>query len=216
VDDAEREHERCRRENAIGPAVLAEACAERGISLVTFSSDLVFDGKGRRPYVESDPVGPLNVYGRTKAEAETRVLELFPSALVIRTSAFFGPWDMHNFVTIALRLLSAGEPFTAADDAVVSPTYVPDLVNASLDLLIDGERGVWHLANVGALTWLELARRAAALGGVGRGRLIGCPTAALGLAAPRPAYTALGSERGTLLPDLDDALRRYGHEREAG
>src|SRR4051794_13949614 len=104
------------------------------------------------PYVERDAIGPLNVYGRSKAEADARVLEAMPSALVVRTSAFFGPWDEHNFVTIALRALAAGHHFVAAEDSVVAPTYVPDLVHASLDLLIDGERGIWHLANATAIS----------------------------------------------------------------
>ena len=85
--------------------VLAQVCARHAIQLLTFSSDLVFDGKQQSPYLESDPVGPLNSYGRSKAEAERRVLDLFPEALVVRTSAFFGPWDMHNFVTLALKAL---------------------------------------------------------------------------------------------------------------
>jgi dTDP-4-dehydrorhamnose reductase len=148
------------------------------------------------------------------AEAEARVLELLPSALVIRTSAFFGPWDLHNFVSLVLGVLGAGETFVAADDAIVSPTYVPDLVQASLDLLIDGEQGIWHLANVGAVSWLELARKAAKLAGLEQARLIGRPLAALELVAPRPCYSVLGSERGILLPDLDEGLRQYFHERE--
>ena len=73
----------------------------------------------------------------------------------MRTSAFFGPWDAHNFVTLALRTLAGGGEFIVADDAWVSPTYVPDLVNVSLDLLMDGESGVWHLANQGATTWAD-------------------------------------------------------------
>lgn len=81
-----------------------------------------------------------------------------PASLVIRTSAFFGPWDEYNFVTIALRHLSAGNTFVAAEDGIVSPTYVPDLVHTSLDLLIDGENGLWHLANKGAIAWADLAR----------------------------------------------------------
>ena len=214
VDDAEREPDLCERENTTGPATLAAGCAERGISLVTYSSDLVFDGAKRTPYVESDPVAPLNVYGRTKAEGERRVLAAHPAALVVRTSAFFGPWDTYNFVTIALRELAAGRPFVAADDATVSPTYVPDLVHATLDLLIDGERGVWHLANPGAITWAELARRAAALAGLDPGGVVARPTRALGFVAPRPLYSVLGSERGTLLPSLEDALDRYLRERE--
>ena len=161
------------------------------------------------PYVESDPSAPLNVYGRSKAEAEARVLEALPSALVVRTGAFFGPWDEHNFVTIALRTLAAGHPFVAAEDAFISPTYVPDLVHASLDLLIDGERGIWHLANVAAISWADLARRAAERVGLDPAGVEGRPTAALGLAAPRPPWSVLGSERGDLLPSLDDALGRF-------
>jgi dTDP-4-dehydrorhamnose reductase len=209
VDDAEREREACLRENAEGPSLLAEACASRGVPLVTFSSDLVFDGARERPYVESDAVSPLNTYGRSKAEAEARVLAAHPSALVVRTGAFFGPWDGHNFATAALRALSRGEGFAAASDAVVSPTYVPDLVNACLDLLIDGERGIWHLTNGGALTWAEFARRVARLAGLDEACVEGRPILSFDFAAPRPAYSALASERGTLLPTLDDALARY-------
>ena len=214
VDHAERELEACYRENTEGPAILAAACAERGIALLTFSSDLVFDGRSDRPYVEGDPVAPLNAYGESKARAEARVLEALPSALVVRASAFFGPWDAYNFVTIARGALAAGETFVAADDAVVSPTYVPDLVHTSLDLLIDREWGLWHLANQGGLTWADLARRVARLAGVDPSRVEGRPTASLGLIARRPLYSVLGSERGLLLPTLEDALGRYLRECE--
>ncbi len=214
VDDAEREPELCRLVNARGPAILAAGCASLGVRLLIFSSDLVFDGAYTTPYLESNAVAPLNVYGRSKAEAEKRVLESLPSSLVVRTSAFFGPWDEYNFVTIALRQLAAGHTFVAAEDAVVSPTYIPDLVNASLDLLIDGERGVWHLANPGAIAWADLARMTAKLAGVEAGRVIARPMRDLGFAAPRPSYSVLGSERGVLLPSLDDAIARYLSNRE--
>jgi dTDP-4-dehydrorhamnose reductase len=215
VDDAEADADRCRRENARGPAVLAAACARAGIPLVTFSSDLVFDGTKREPYVESDAVAPLSVYGSSKVEAEAAVTRSHPHALVIRTSAFFGPWDRFNFVHAALDALARGHRFAAADDAVVSPTYVPDLVNAALDLLIDGESGLWHLANAGSVTWHELARRAAAATDVPADGLRAVATDTLGLAALRPRYSALGSERGLLLPSLDDALARYTTERRS-
>jgi dTDP-4-dehydrorhamnose reductase len=214
VDDAETDAERCFRENAIGPEVLATACAARGVKLVTFSSDLVFGGKQTRPYVESSPVQPLNQYGRSKVEAERRVLERLPSALVIRTGAFFGPWDRYNFVTIALGVLARGERFAAADDAIVSPTYVPDLVHTSLDLLIDEESGLWHLTNQGEVTWAELARWAATLAGQDPLLVDGRPMRTLGLTAARPHFSALVSERGRLMPTLDDALERYLNEDE--
>lgn len=213
VDDAEREPDACLRVNAEGPAILAAACAARGVALLTFSSDLVFNGDGGVPYIESDTVAPLNVYGRSKVLAEERVLTANPSSLVIRTSAFFGPWDEYNFVTIALRCLEAGDSFVAASDAVVSPTYVPDLVHASLDLLIDGEYGLWHLANKSAIAWDDLARLAATHAGVDASRIESRPTRELGLAAPRPTYSVLGSKRGAMLPCLDNAMSRYFDER---
>jgi dTDP-4-dehydrorhamnose reductase len=214
VDDAEREAEKCMRENASGAATLAEACGRHGAALLTFSSDLVFDGTKGSPYVESDAVSPLNVYGRSKAEAERRVSELLPSALVVRTSAFFGPWDEYNFITLALAALGEGREFVAADDLIISPTYVPDLVNASLDLLIDGERGIWHLANEGALSWAELARLAARRAGLDANLVEARPAASLKFAAPRPPYGVLASERGQLLPSLENALTSYLDERE--
>ncbi|MGI9145498.1 MAG: sugar nucleotide-binding protein, partial [Chloroflexota bacterium] len=209
VDDAERDVERCLRENTSGPAVLSAACALRGVRLVTFSSDLVFDGSKGAAYVERDPVAPLNVYGRSKAEAERLVLGSDPTALIIRTSAFFGPWDTHNFVYHALRALGLGEEFWAASDAVVSPTYVPDLVHASLDLLVAGEQGVWHLTNAEGVTWAALAQRAAELAGISIASLRTRPIAELGLAAARPLASALQSERGWIMPPLEDALARY-------
>jgi dTDP-4-dehydrorhamnose reductase len=209
VDEAERDAERCFRENTDGPAALAKQCALDGVRLVTFSSDLVFDGCRREPYVEDDRVGPLSVYGRSKAQAEQRVLDRHPGSLVVRTSAFFGPWDGYNYITVLLRALREGRDFAAASDTTVSPTYVPDLVNATLDLLIDEERGIWHLANGGALTWGEFAVRAAQLARVDTRTLRLCRSDELGFSARRPAFSALRSSRTPLLPPLEDALARY-------
>jgi dTDP-4-dehydrorhamnose reductase len=210
VDDAEAEPEACMRANADAPALLAAACARVGARLVAFSSDLVFDGVRRLgPYVESDAPAPLGVYGRSKAEMETRVLGVLPEALVVRTAAFFGPWDAHNFVTATLRALARGDETTAAADAVVSPTYVVDLVHATLDLLIDGASGIWHLANQGAVSWADLARRAAELASLPVERVRAVSSRELRLPAARPRYSVLGTERGALLPPLEHALDRY-------
>ncbi len=213
VDDAEKEPLLCHRINTTGAATLAEACADRGIAMVKFSSDLVFDGNCVDPYLESDTVAPLNIYGQSKAIAEQKVLAAHPDSLVIRTSAFFSPWDAYNFLTIALRCLSAGQPFLAASDIVVSPTYVPDLVNATLDLVVDGESGIWHLANVGAIAWADLAREVATLAGFNGGQIQSLPAKEMDWIAPRPAYSVLASERGILLPSLGDAIGRYLNEK---
>lgn len=209
VDDAERERDACVRANAQGAEALALACAARGIRFVTFSSDLVFDGDGRRPLVESDATAPLNVYGHSKDEGERLVRLASPDVLVVRTSAFFGDWDRHNFVSHALQALHNGERVQAPSDAVVSPTYVTDLVHAVLDLLLDGEGGTWHLANSTALTWTELATTAAHIAGLNARKVEACLGADIGWTAPRPRYSALGSERGSMLPSVEHALERW-------
>lgn len=209
VDSAEHDQEACFRENTKGATVLAAACERKEIQFLTFSSDLVFDGNLNRAYIESDTPAPLNIYGQSKAKAELQVFKMNPGALVIRTSAFFGPWDEFNFLRIALRSLALGENFMAADDSFISPTYIPDLVNASLDLLIDEESGLWHLAQQGAVTWAEFARWAGKLAKLDSRLVIGCPTKEMNLEARRPLFSVLGSERGNLLPSLENSLIRF-------
>ncbi|MDB5671454.1 MAG: family oxidoreductase, partial [Alphaproteobacteria bacterium] len=209
VADAEREPEACLAANAAGPAMLARACADAGIKLVTFSSDLVFDGRLGRCYVESDPVAPANLYGLSKAEAEHKVLAASDEALVIRTSAFFGPWDRYNFAWNAMTSLSRGERFGACARSEVSPTYVPDLCHATLDLLIDGESGIWHLANPGRISWFDFARRVAE--GAGLDSSLVHP-----IEDGEPLLHALSSERGILLRPFEAALDDYlGRMRDA-
>lgn len=206
VDDAEHEREACRRENTLGPALLALACRDRGVKLLTFSTDLVFDGSRGEPYVESDRVAPLGFYGLTKAEAERCVLAILPSALVVRTAALFGPWDARNFVTVALRAMDEGRLLRVAVDCVVSPTYVPDLVHAALDLLIDGASGVWHLANQGLVSWHALALRVAQAARIDASALVRTEDGS-------HRITALTSERCLILPPLEEAIDRYLQDR---
>jgi dTDP-4-dehydrorhamnose reductase len=208
VDDAESEPDRCFLDNTVGPERLASACAERGVRFLTYSSDLVFNGHQSIPYLESHPVEPLNVYGHSKVEAERLVLQSWPSSLVIRTSAFFGPWPSSNFVHHVLEQLIEGRTVQTSS-AVVSPTYVPDLVHASLDLLIDDESGLWHIANRGATSWGNLAKTAATLAGLDPRLVEEAPADAVAGVALRPTYSALGSERGMLLPPWEHALDAY-------
>jgi dTDP-4-dehydrorhamnose reductase len=214
VDDAERELDRCYNENTIGPENLALASRQNGIKLITFSSDLVFNGEKNTPYTEEDDTAPLNIYGCTKARAEELVLNLNPDTLVVRTSAFFGPWDEYNFVHHVRRSLHHEETIPVVNDVYISPTYVPDLVNASLDLLVDGEKGIWHLANQGELTWADLAHEIADRFSLNRRYINSVRNVDMQYAAQRPFYSVLSSSRGILLPSLDDALKRF--MREAG
>ncbi|MFL6720426.1 MAG: family 1 glycosylhydrolase [Sphingomonas sp.] len=197
--EADDKFDECLAINATGPELLGRACDAAGIPLVTFSSDLVFDGKLGRAYVEPDEPAPACAYGRSKAEAEARLLAIDANALIIRTSAFFGPWDRHNFLFDTVERLRRGEDVFASDKTVVSPTYVPDLVHATLDLLLDGENGIWHLTNQGALSWHELARNIADRAQLD-GRRIIAPD------VDEPSDTSLTSNRGLLLRPLDHAL----------
>ena len=208
VDDAEHDPRQW-RENVTGPVELARACARHGVRLLSFSSDLVFDGGKSQPYVEGDEAQPLNAYGRAKRAAEMQVLASCPSALMVRTAAFFGPWDAYNFVTLGLQALQRGEHWPAAHDQWVSPTYVPDLVHATLDLLVDGESGIWHLANRGAVTWSSLAAMAAEAAKLDARLVRAVPAASLGHVAVRPRFSALGSERGLLMPTLEEGIVSY-------
>ena len=208
VNQAEQEADRCFRENATGAEILARACAQAAIPYVTFSSDLVFDGSLGRAYVESDLVCPTGIYGSSKAAAERLVAQAWPEALVIRTSAFFGPWDRFNFVHAVVQDLSAGRTVEASGQIRVSPTYVPDLVHAALDLLIDGASGVWHLANQGLVSWHELALRVAHAARIDSRALVCADNG-------EQMVTALTSERGLILPPLEEAIARYLRDRDA-
>ncbi len=216
VDEAEGDQERCHRENVDGPFNIAAVCAENGIPIVHFSSDLVFDGTHTEAYTESHSKGPLNVYGRSKADSEERVLTVNPKALIVRTSSFFGPWDEYNFVIQTLRHLVKKNTVIASTDNLISPTYVPDLVNASLDLLIDGERGIVHLTNQSQVSWQEFARKAVSCSSLPMepAFIIGKTTEELNLRAARPKNSVLSSERYTMLPPLEDALVRYFNQLE--
>jgi dTDP-4-dehydrorhamnose reductase len=199
--------------NCAGARSIAEACARVGALLVTCSSDLVFDGTSTSPYVESDPVRPLNAYGRSKADCERSVLDALPESLVVRTSAFMDARDQRTFTARVLSAAANNEPIPASAD-VVSPTYVPALADTLIDLLIDGESGIWHLANRGETSWSELARRIVASTGGDAGLVVELPHEELGRVAPRPAYSALGSERGAIMPTLDESIERLLQEHE--
>ena len=199
VADAAREQSRCMRENTTGAAVLAEAAAAAQVPLVTFSSDLVFSGEASRAYVESDTTCPTCTYGRSKAEAERLVLAGHPGAMVVRTSAFFGPWDRYNFAYHVLAALQRGIRVEVDSRTVVSPTYVPDLVNTALDLLIDGADGVWHVASDGHLSWFEFAFRIARRANLDVDLVREA-------ASSTPRFTALGSEKGVRLRSVDEVL----------
>ncbi len=209
VEEAETLSDDCYRVNAIGAALLARQCHATGIPFLTFSSDLVFDGSKQEPYDERDLVNPINTYGKAKALGESMVLQECPGALVVRSSSFFGPWDKYNFVYDLLEKGNQGQVYNALSDVYVSPTYVPDLVNAALDLLIDDEQGIWHLANEGSISWSDFATAIARQAGLNESVVLPICYGDTQFKARRPLYSVLGTSRGMKLPPIENAIERY-------
>jgi dTDP-4-dehydrorhamnose reductase len=130
-------------------------------------------------------------------------------ALIIRTAAFFSPFDPFNFAAHLVRRLAGGHAVEAAADLVVSPTYVPDLVDATLDLVVDGETGLWHLANEGEVSWANFAEMIAETLRLDASLVRPAPASAFAWPAARPAYSALTSTRGQIMPGLENAIERF-------
>jgi len=214
IDNAEKEADNCFLINSVAPKHLSIVCNKYNVQFATYSSDLVFDGKKKNPYLESDIVSPLNVYGQSKAMAEENVLHNAPDALIIRTSAFFGPWDQYNFVHHALKSLQNQQRFSAANDVIISPTYIPDLVHTSLDLLIDEASGIWNISNKGSISWAGLASEIAKRSGYDPTYFKPVTLSEMNLPASRPIYSVLNTEKGFELPSLDHALGMFFKEQE--
>jgi dTDP-4-dehydrorhamnose reductase len=177
--------------------------AELGAPLVYYSTDYVFDGTKREPYVESDPTAPQSVYGRTKLHGEAAAGE---HAWIVRSSWLFG-WTGKNFVRTMLALGAERDEVAVVDDQRGSPTYVGHLAAATREL-VELPYGVYHLAADGDCTWADFAEAIFEEAGLDcRVRRIG--TAELGRPAPRPAYSVLRSEQpGTpRLPHWREGLR---------
>ncbi len=148
------------RLNRDAPASLARACREMTVPLVHVSTDYVFDGTSRRPYREDDPPRPLQVYGLSKLAGEREVLSAYPGALVVRTSTLFGPAPRKraNYVDAILAQALRSRLIEVVELPVSSPTFAPDLAGAILALVERGASGVFHVANRGQCSRLELAR----------------------------------------------------------
>lgn len=213
VDQAEGNHAACFELNTHAAIDLARSCAERGLPLVNFSSHLVFDGSQDGAYAEEDQPRPLSVYGESKRAMEQGTLEVHPGALIVRAGPLFGPWDGHNFVSRTLLALERGEQVRAPHDALISPTYVPYLAHATLDLLLDKTCGLWHGANEGEVSWHELALEAARRARIRTSKLIAIPAHEMNTKAPRPRNGALHSSRAWIMPPLSEALDRFERER---
>jgi dTDP-4-dehydrorhamnose reductase len=198
VDGAERDPEGAAEANVTGTATVATL----GAPLVYYSTDYVFDGSKREPYVESDSPRPLSVYGRTKLEGERQVAK----GWVVRSSWLFGTTG-HNFLRTMLRLGSEREEVAVVHDQRGCPTYVGHLAKATR-AIVGLPFGLFHVAAAGDCTWAEFAE--AIFDQAGMGCLVRrITTAELGRPAPRPPYSVLATERpdAPRLPHWREGLR---------
>ncbi|HUK76173.1 MAG TPA: dTDP-4-dehydrorhamnose reductase [Thermoleophilia bacterium] len=211
VDGAERAEATAYAVNALGTRNLVEALRGTHTQLVSFSTDYVFDGHKGAPYVEHDEPAPLNAYGRTKLAQERETLA-WVHGTVIRTAWLFSATG-HNFVKTILAAAReraaapAPEPLRVVDDQIGSPTCAGHLAAAVVEALEGGlGPGIFHMAGGGACSWCELAREVVALAGL-RVEVEPITTAEAGRLAPRPAFSALASERAIPQPpDWQDGV----------
>lgn len=221
VDKAESEPDQAFAINRDGARAAALAAAGQGVPIFHLSTDYVFDGKKKGAYLESDPVAPQGVYGRSKLEGERAVAESNPKHIVLRTSWVYAPFG-GNFVRTMLRLAAQRDRLQIVDDQRGCPTYAPDIAAAIIAIarhVMDsrwtaGFAGVTHLAGPDALSWCgfakEIIRGAAERGGravpVDPIATSDYPTAAV-----RPANSTLATERlrttfGIRLPPMRESL----------
>jgi dTDP-4-dehydrorhamnose reductase len=202
--------------NRDGAVNVAAAAKKVGAHLVFLSSDYVFDGKKTTPYETQDARNPQSVYGRTKAEAEIKVLQLLPDCCIARTSWLFGIGGK-CFPDTILKLAASRPALDVVNDQRGCPTYSVDLARAIVELCRKDASGIVHVTNAGDCSWFEFAQ--AIVGAAGLATAVR-PVSSQQMArpAPRPSYSVLSATRrqalGIEMPFWRDALRRYLEERE--
>ena len=221
VDGCESRTELAFAVNAIGPENLARAAGRVGALLLHISSDYVFDGKKTCPYVEDDPMSPVGVYARSKAEGEIRIRRLLPeNHCIVRTQWLFG-MNGRNFVEAILAAAQTRGMLSVVNDQHGSPTYTRDLAGALIGLCRIGYRGTIHVTNSGHTTWYDFAVRIVRSLGLSSVRVEPLRSSDLGRPAPRPLYSVLDTSRyvavaGAPLRTWEEALDEYLELRGAG
>ncbi len=211
VDGAEHQPDLAMAVNTQGTEWVARGAARAKARLIYISTDYVFDGLKRTPYLESDLPNPLNLYGKSKLEGERRALDLCPNSLVVRTSWLYGAHGK-NFVKTMMRLAMEQPELRVVADQRGCPTNAADLAQALAQMLRVDIRGIVHAMGTGDCTWYELA--SAIVSAMGRRTPIHpITTAEAGLRAKRPAYSVLGNRvlknSGITLPYWRETLGKF-------
>jgi dTDP-4-dehydrorhamnose reductase len=211
VDGAEAAESAAFAVNGAGPGQLGEAAAEHGAWTVHVSTDYVFDGRARSPYVESSATGPLSAYGRSKLTGERQLAAAAPGAhTIVRSSWLFGTGGI-GFPAKIRGLAAARKEVTVVDDQVGCPTFAAHLAAALLTIAAARPLGIVHVAGAGHCSWYEFAREIASAWNL-PAQIKPGRSADLARPAPRPAFSVLGTERDAdapRLPHWRDGLAEY-------
>ena len=213
VDGCESDKERAFAVNAEGTRHVVLAASKCRAKMIYLSTDYVFDGEKREPYLESDPPHPLNVYGHSKLKGEQYVQEWVRDSLIIRTQWLYGPFGK-NFVDSILRQAGEKKTLSIVDDQTGSPTYTIDLAEAICELIQVDARGIFHVANSEFCTWYAFGQAILKFSGVNRVRVLPMSSKELGRPAARPSYSALScqklkKETGRTMRPWSEALKDY-------
>jgi dTDP-4-dehydrorhamnose reductase len=215
VDGCESNSELAFAVNSDGAVNVASACKAAAAKLLFISSDYVFDGSKNLPYDTDDQRNPQSVYGRTKAEAELRLLEILPDCCILRTSWLYGVGGK-CFPDTILNLAATRPALDVVNDQRGSPTYTVDLARAILALCAKNAHGIVHASNGGNCTWFDFAREIIKSAGL-KTEVRPVSSARMARPAPRPAYSVLSATSlhryGIEMPEWKDALGRYLQER---
>jgi len=211
VDGCESNRDLAFAVNRDGAVNVANAAKQVGATLLFLSSDYVFDGRKTTPYETTDARNPQSIYGRSKAEAEVRLLELMPACCVLRTSWLFGTGGK-CFPDTILKLAVSRPALDVVNDQRGSPTYVVDLARTIMQLCRKDASGIVHVTNAGECTWFEFAREIVHCAGLST-QVRPVSSEKMARPAPRPAYSVLSPKSlhsfGIEMPHWRDALRRY-------
>ena len=211
VDRAETEREAAFAVNAVAVGDLAMRCASRGIRVVHFSTDYVFDGASSRQYREDEPVAPVNVYGSSKLAGENAIRASGASHLLLRTSWLFGQ-SGRSFPRTMWERATTHRATHVVDDQFGKPTYTPDLARATWAAIAGGLTGTYHAANEGQASWFDVALRVFRAAAAEE-CLQPCGSADYPTQARRPAYSVLDTDKlrraGITLPPWTEALDRF-------
>jgi dTDP-4-dehydrorhamnose reductase len=213
VDGCEKNREEAFQVNAEGTRHVVMAAKACGARVVYLSTDYIFDGKKKDPYLETDPPHPLNVYGQTKLKGEEYVQKGIDDHLIIRTQWLYGRHGK-NFIVSVLRQAREKRVLTIVDDQTGSPTYTVDLSKAMVTLLRHNSRGIFHVANRDACTWYRLGQAILEFAQIEGVPITPISSEALGRPAARPSYSVLNTQKlkqetGMTLRPWSDALRDY-------